>query len=569
MILLPVALLGVLAATVWQPLGLLQPTPKKTEPVWQSEKGTANYMLGALADIRGDVPTAASAYLRALADAPESMMLRHRVFELSLLNGDTDTALRLARAFPEAQQDTLTRLVQAVALAHAGNLPQARAMLKKTIKQAPDLLQFQLLEAYLETAAGAKPEVLEKRVRKSRTANLMAAWRDYHLARLWLKAGNLAKAKTLLEAAHTAQPQGLMNTILLGQVYAAQGDVSATQVLYQAYKDANPSVSLLVPEAPVSDAVPPLKLLAGGSLDDDMAATLFDFGLLMWGEGAMTPARQMMMMAVGLAPQNIYYRFYTAMLLELGGDLDAAMRMNKPLLAGTMPVGVQLAAQIRMSEMQAKKGDMEMAFATLSGLVKRYPNLSALHRSLAQVAFSKQDFETAITHYTWLEDNLPPNTPAAVRAELLFALGAAYERKGDVETASRKLVASLVVNRNNPQVLNYLGYMWVENDLHLEDAFVMLKQAHLLAPDDGAITDSLGWAYHMRGQDETAKDYLLKAVEQDPSSPEILDHLGDVYAALNQLEDAHRQWQRALDVIDSGAEPPTADFIKTVRKKLR
>jgi tetratricopeptide (TPR) repeat protein len=569
MILVPVILAGMAAGLVWGmedgAPGTEHPAPRISPLIWASDDATANYMIGALADVRGDVSVAAEGYMKAMAANPENMMLRHRVFEFSLMNGDVETALRLARSMPQAQQDTLTRLVVALNLVKKNKLPEAGDELRRVSKLSPELLQFQLLESYVDVARGKKLAVVEKRLLKSETGKALAPWRDYHMARMELKAGHVEQARKLLESARKAQPGSLLTTQLLGQVMAMQGDAEAAAALYAGYRQANPSVSLLVPERPAEkkgDAYT-------STLNDDMAATLFDFGLLVWSEGALMPARQLMHLAVNMSPDNAIYRFYTGMLLEMGGDGPGAISMYMPLTAASMPEGVRLLAALRINEVKFRLGDEQAALNALKALLQTHEGEIALHRSIAQMAFNTKDYATAVTQYSYVADHMPKGTPDKAQAELLFARGAAYERMGDVTRAGKDLEQALVLDSTNPQILNYLGYMWIENGLRVEDAFALLRKAHILAPQDAAITDSLGWAYYLRGNYDVAQAYLLRAVEMDPASPEIVDHLGDTYSRMNRPDDAKKEWRRALDLLDRGQEPPRENFRTEVERKLR
>jgi Flp pilus assembly protein TadD len=96
--------------------------------------------------------------------------------------------------------------------------------------------------------------------------------------------------------------------------------------------------------------------------------------------------------------------------------------------------------------------------------------------------------------------------------------------------------------------------MWVEQGQHLDEAFELLKRANLLAPTDGAITDSLGWAYHMRGNNTVALSYLERAAEQEPTDATVNEHLGDLYMKLGRREEALRQWRLVLQLAGSDAE---------------
>lgn len=138
---------------------------------------------------------------------------------------------------------------------------------------------------------------------------------------------------------------------------------------------------------------------------------------------------------------------------------------------------------------------------------------------------------------------------------LLFARGAARERLGRSDEAEADLQRALEISPDQPDLLNYLGYMWVDRGERLQEALQMIMRAVELRPLSGAIIDSLGWAYFRMGDYEQALLYLERAVELEPADPTLNDHLGDVYWRLDRRTEARFQWRRALslDPDDAGA----------------
>jgi Flp pilus assembly protein TadD len=99
---------------------------------------------------------------------------------------------------------------------------------------------------------------------------------------------------------------------------------------------------------------------------------------------------------------------------------------------------------------------------------------------------------------------------------------------------------------DQPLVLNYLGYSWVEQGERLEEAQDMIRRAVELRPNDGFIVDSLGWVYYRLGKKAEAVVQLERAVELQPEDPVINDHLGDAYWAVGRQREANFQWRAAL-----------------------
>ena len=116
-----------------------------------------------------------------------------------------------------------------------------------------------------------------------------------------------------------------------------------------------------------------------------------------------------------------------------------------------------------------------------------------------------------------------------------------------------RLWAALQAAPNDPDMLNYLGYLWVDKGLRVQEGAEMIARAHALEPDNGNIQDSLGWAQFKQGQYETAVDTLEQAVDKEPANAEINDHLGDAYWKVGRRREAVWLWNRVL-VLDPDDE---------------
>lgn len=129
---------------------------------------------------------------------------------------------------------------------------------------------------------------------------------------------------------------------------------------------------------------------------------------------------------------------------------------------------------------------------------------------------------------------------------IYFARGGARERLGEWPRAENDLQTAMNLNPNDPTIMNYLGYSWIDRGINLEQGLGLIQDALRLDPESGAITDSLGWAYYKLGNYERAIFYLERATELAPDISEILDHLGDAYWQVGRFKEAGFQWQRAL-----------------------
>ena len=150
---------------------------------------------------------------------------------------------------------------------------------------------------------------------------------------------------------------------------------------------------------------------------------------------------------------------------------------------------------------------------------------------------------------------------AATRVGLLFQLGASYERTRRYEEAAEQFQAVLAIQPEHSTAMNYLGYMWADNNENLEQALDLVRRAVALEPNNGAYVDSLGWALFRLGKFEEARRHLERANQLVPEDSVILEHLGDVYVALGDERRAREAYEHALAINDD-------ENVEAVRRKL-
>ncbi|MDZ4108559.1 MAG: tetratricopeptide repeat protein [Brevundimonas sp.] len=147
----------------------------------------------------------------------------------------------------------------------------------------------------------------------------------------------------------------------------------------------------------------------------------------------------------------------------------------------------------------------------------------------------------------------PSLNAAQQPADVRFERGRALEGLGRLDAAENELWAALQTVPDNPTLLNYLGYMWVDSGRRVDQGAEMLARAHAADPENGNIQDSLGWAQFRQGRYEAAVETLEGAVNKEPANAEIVDHLGDAYWQVGRRREAEWQWSRVL-TLDPDAE---------------
>lgn len=129
---------------------------------------------------------------------------------------------------------------------------------------------------------------------------------------------------------------------------------------------------------------------------------------------------------------------------------------------------------------------------------------------------------------------------------LLYLRAVALEQAKRWPEAERDLKAALKANPDEPELLNFLGYTWIDRNENLAEALGMVQKAVAARPQSGAMLDSLGWAYYRLGDYKTAVEKLEAAVEMEPGDPDVNGHLGDAYWKVGRKTEAEFQWRRVL-----------------------
>ena len=209
----------------------------------------------------------------------------------------------------------------------------------------------------------------------------------------------------------------------------------------------------------------------------------------------------------------------------------------------TMPADSALrpVAEIRYALLLAKMEQVDAAITILDRRIADGDSATEAQAAKGDVLRQSDRFEEAVTAYD-----------AAIAAEggdrwgLYFSRGICNERLKRWDRAEADLKRALELRPDQPSVLNYLAYSWVEQGRNLRQAETMLKKAVADRPDDGYIIDSLGWVYFRQGRFDEAVVELEKAVSLRPGDPTLNDHLGDAYWAVGRKREAEFQWRTAL-----------------------
>ena len=180
--------------------------------------------------------------------------------------------------------------------------------------------------------------------------------------------------------------------------------------------------------------------------------------------------------------------------------------------------------------------------------------------ALGSIMRARKLYEEAATYYDKAIALIP--NPGKQHWAYFYARGTCHERLKNWPAAEKDLQKALQLVPDQPLVLNYLGYSWVDQGTNLKEGMSLIEQAVALKPDDGYIVDSLGWAHFKQGNFTDAVNYLERAVELKPDDPVLNDHLGDALWRVGRQREARFQWDQSLTLT-----PEPEDAEKT-RKKI-
>jgi tetratricopeptide (TPR) repeat protein len=157
-----------------------------------------------------------------------------------------------------------------------------------------------------------------------------------------------------------------------------------------------------------------------------------------------------------------------------------------------------------------------------------------------------RDFTNAVNHFH-AADILAPARETNRLSDFYFQFGATCERKGDYASAERYFEKCLQLSPDFDEALNYLGFMWADRGEKLDRARELIEKAVKIEPDNPAYLDSMGWVLYKLHQPKEALDWILKAIKTDQEEDAtVYDHLGDIYAALGQMDKARQAWSKSL-----------------------
>jgi Flp pilus assembly protein TadD len=274
---------------------------------------------------------------------------------------------------------------------------------------------------------------------------------------------------------------------------------------------------------------------------DGIAESYFTFAAMLRSQDANDFSLIMVRLALDLRPDFTAARLLAADVMVSDHHPALALRMLNEVASNDPLAPV---VQLKRASLVETLGRSDDALRELERVARDYPDSPLPDEQRGDMLRTKQRFPEAVAAYDKAIARI--TRPAGSDWIVFYDRGVAEERAHLWPKADADFHTALDLSPDQPFVLNYLGYSYADMGHHLTEAREMIQRAAERRPNDGAITDSLGWVLYRQGESQQAVKTLEKAVELEPEDATINGHLGDAYWAAGRKVEAQYQWRRAL-----------------------
>ncbi len=519
---------------------------------------SGNYLAARHAGTHHDFPTAADLIVAALETSIEDVQLLQRAHFLFVLEGRLQAANELARRLTGlAEGQSFANLSLAVEALRRGEAAFAREHLDAVPETSFYRVLKPLLRAWILVQAEQFGEALDA---LEAIADREGARGIYllHAAMVNEVKGDMAAAAELYRQAIAGEdPLSVRTAVIATAFFQRQSQFQDATAVGERYLDQAAGSRLLrpVPADLDREAMPGGRV---GTAVDGAAEALLGVAGALSQQRAGEMALGMAQLGLALRPDFPELQLLAAQLMESFTRYEAANRMYRSIDAAS-PLAWQ--ARLGTAANLDRLDDLEAAEALLLDLSRERPTDAAPLVELGDILRRRDRFAEAVEAYD--QAFLRLQGTETRDWSLYYTRGIALERSKQWSRAEADFLKALELQPDQPYVLNYLGYSWVDQGTNLEQALEMIEKAVELRPTDGYIVDSLGWAYYKLGDFDAAVRELERAVELRPGDPVINDHLGDAYWSVGRHREARFQWRAALGF------DPEPDVRAEIERKLR
>ncbi len=500
-----------------------------------------SYLSGRFAESQSNLDHAAKLIARVLEANPEDETLLRRAFILSLGAGMGDKAVGYANRLVKAGGELSTaNLLLAARDLKAGRLAEAEKSLARMNDRGFEKYTKMLTEAWVRAAGGkhdAAVAILETLGKEKGFAVLAGL----HAAFVEELAGRPAAAekryRVIVKDPKEASARLLWSFAALLQ---RSGKLDEAIKLMGAKLAETPESIILVDGLAQLKAGTQLPPLVGNPVEG-LSEAIFNLASALPRDRAENVILLYTQVSLDLTPD-----FALGHLLV--GDILAARERYEEAVVEYAKVKksspFSWSARLRTADSLYELKQLDEAVKLLEAMADERPKRTDALLKLGNFLRYKEKFEKAVGAYDQAFERL--EKPNAQQWSLYYSRGIALERSNQWNRAEKDFLKALEFKPEQPYVLNYLGYSWVEKGKNIDKARGMIERAVQQRQNDGYIVDSMGWVLYRLGKYEESVAHLERAVQLRPQDPVINDHLGDAYWRVGRRHEARFQWRRAL-----------------------
>jgi len=504
---------------------------------------SGSYLAARHASVERDASSAAAFYRSALRTDPKNNELLDRAFISSLADGDIEEGVRLAeRILTVDKTSRVARLVIGVRDLKLKKYAAAQQNINQSIHGPITDLVAALLSGWAGYGAGDVKGAVAN-IDKLAGPEWYPIFKDLHAGMMLELAGKEKDAGVRLERAYKLDDTMLRVADDYARWMTRNKDDAAATAIYEAFDKKlprHPLVQADLRETRAGKKLPPLV----DSPQTGAAEALYGIGATLTRRGGEDLALVYLQLALYLAPNQ------PLALLSLA---DLYESVKKPAMAikvyERMPASSPLKrnAQIQLATNLDAADRSDEAIKLLKDVTAENPKDVEAIMALGNIERGRKKFaDCALTYNQGIDAFPDPNDKA--NWVYYYYRGICEERSKQWNKAEADMRKALELQPEQPHVLNYLGYSWIDQGVNLDEGMKMIKRAVEQRPDDGYIVDSLGWAYYRIGNYDDAVKNLERAIDLKPEDSTINDHLGDAYWRVGRMLEAKFQWAHARDL---------------------